>query len=98
MNIAITGATGFIGHYILRHLSAAGHRLRCWFRPDSNRTGLADIAASIEWVLGDLNDQPSSERLVAGCDAVVHAALYRPGTGFRGAEGDIVTFVERNVV
>src|SRR5688500_7179645 len=25
---------------------------------------------------------------VAGCHAVVHAALYRPGTGFRGAEGD----------
>jgi len=28
----------------------------------------------------------------------VHAALYRPGTGFRGAEGDLVTFVERNVL
>ena len=35
---------------------------------------------------------------MAGCDAVVHAALYRPGTGFRGAEGDLIEFVERNVL
>ena len=36
--------------------------------------------------------------LVRGVDAVVHAALYRPGTGFRGREGDLPTFVECNVL
>jgi len=36
--------------------------------------------------------------LVDGVDAVVHAALYRPGAGFRGAEGDLAEFVERNVL
>ncbi|RMF78512.1 MAG: SDR family oxidoreductase, partial [Planctomycetota bacterium] len=36
--------------------------------------------------------------LVAECDAVVHSALYRPGAGFRGAEGAIDRFVELNVV
>jgi nucleoside-diphosphate-sugar epimerase len=98
MKIAVSGGPGFIGHYILRRLAGAGHSLRSWYRPTSDRSGLDAIAARIEWMPGELNDDAASESLVAGCDAVVHAALFRPGTGFRGAEGDLITFVERNVV
>jgi nucleoside-diphosphate-sugar epimerase len=47
---------------------------------------------------GELDEEGAAKSLVAGCDAVVHAALYRPGMGFRGAEGDVIEFVERNVV
>lgn len=98
MKIAVTGGPGFIGHYILRLLAAGGHSLRAWYRPTSDRSGLNDVAASIEWLPGELNDPAGAKSLVTGCDAVVHAALFRPGTGFRGAEGDIIEFVERNVV
>jgi len=49
-------------------------------------------------VQGDLADVDSIHNLVSGADAVVHGALYRPGAGFRGAEGDLPTFVERNVL
>src|SRR5437879_3491075 len=75
MKIAITGGTGFIGRYILRQLAKAGHSLRCWYRPSSDRSGLDDVNRSIEWLPGDLNDEHASHQLVAGCDAVVHAAL-----------------------
>jgi nucleoside-diphosphate-sugar epimerase len=96
MRIAVTGGPGFIGHYIVQRLASAGHSVRCWYRPTSNRSGLEDVA--IEWLPGELNDEGASRSLVTGCDAVVHAALFRPGTGFRGAEGDVIEFVERNVV
>ena len=56
------------------------------------------MAASIEWVEGDLGDAKATERLVASCNAVVHAALYHPGGGFRGGEGDLLEFVEKNVL
>jgi len=98
MRIAVTGGPGFIGHYILRRLASAGHSLRCWYRPTSDRSGLEDIASNVEWLPGELNDEGATQSLVAGCDAVVHAALFRPGIGFRGAEGDLIEFVERNVV
>lgn len=98
MKIAVTGGPGFIGHYILRRLASAGNSLRCWYRPTSDRSGLEEIAHAMEWLPGELNDDTASKSLVAGCDAVVHAALFRPGTGFRGAEGDVIEFVERNVV
>ncbi len=97
MQVAITGATGFVGRHLVTHLLTAGHGVRCWYRPTSDRSGLA-ASAQLEWVPGQLNDEPSAQKLVEGCQAVVHAALDRPGEGFRGAEGDLVAFVERNVL
>lgn len=98
MKVAVTGATGFLGRYIVRHLAELGHAPRCWFRETSDRGGFDGDSDAIEWIPGDLTDQASMHALVAGCDAVVHAALYRPGEGFRGAEGDVSIFVERNVL
>jgi nucleoside-diphosphate-sugar epimerase len=98
MQIALTGATGFIGRYIARHLVGQGHRLRCWHRPESDRGGFESPAGWLEWIAGDLGDAASCPRLVEGCDAVVHAALYHPGGGFRGGEGDLAEFTEKNVV
>ncbi len=97
MQVALTGATGFIGRYIAGHLASLGHTLRCWHRPQSNREGFDQIS-DLQWMAGDLGDADSAHALVAGCDAVIHAALYRPGMGFRGAEGDVVEFVQKNVV
>jgi nucleoside-diphosphate-sugar epimerase len=97
MRVALTGATGFIGHYIANHLAGQGHQLRCWHRATSNRTALERVS-DLEWIEGDLGDPASAAALVDGCDAVVHAALYRPGMGFRGAEGDLIEFVQKNVV
>ncbi|MBY0395767.1 MAG: NAD(P)-dependent oxidoreductase, partial [Thermoleophilia bacterium] len=98
MKIAVTGATGFLGRYIVGRLTAAGHACRCWYRPGSDRTGFDASAGSIEWVEGTLRDPAATAPLVDGCDAVVHAALDRPGAGFRGAEGRLVDFAEANVI
>lgn len=97
MKIALTGATGFIGRYIVDQLAGEGHSLRCWHRASSNTQGF-DHIEDLTWVVGDLGDRSQAESLVDGCDAVVHAALYRPGKGFMGGEGDLIEFVEKNVV
>lgn len=85
MNIAVTGATGFLGRYIVNHLTSQDHHCRCWHRPRSNREGF-DTPSAIEWTGGDLSDEASFEPLCNGADAVVHSALYRPdGLGFRAS-------------
>ena len=98
MRIAVTGASGFLGRYIVKHLAAGGHDCRCWYRPESDRGGFEDVSSNVEWTPGELNANQASAALVEGCEAVVHSALYRPGAGFRGAEGDLAEFVAKNVL
>ena len=96
MNIALTGATGFVGRYIADELSWSD-TLRCWHRPDSDRGGFRH-EGHITWVEGSLEDPEAADALIEGCDAVVHAALFHPGGGFRGGEGDIIRFAETNIL
>jgi len=64
--VALTGGTGFLGPYIVRALEQAGWRVRRLSRrPRQDR---------IETVVGSLADAEALDRLLAGADAVVHAA------------------------
>ncbi len=96
MNVAVTGATGFLGRYIVNRLTAAGHHCRCWYRAGGDRGGF-DADERIEWLPGELNDPGSTQALIDGVDAVVHGGLHHPGGGFRGGEGDLIEFVEKNI-
>ena len=84
MRIALTGATGFLGRYLVRHLAAAGHALRCWYRPDSDRGGFDREASALEWLPGELGDPSATLALVRGADALVHAAVQWEGPRNRG--------------
>lgn len=95
MTTAVTGATGFIGRYIVDDLTASGRSVRAWRRSTSDIDG---IPASVDWVEGSLNDEDATHALLEGCDEVVHSALFHPTGGFQGNEGDIVAFAEKNIV
>ncbi len=98
MKVAVTGGTGFLGRYILRRLLEDQHGVKAWRRPGSDLYGFSAISPHVEWVQGGLGDARSAVELVKGCDALVHAALYRPGAGFRGTEGDVVEFAQKNII
>ena len=84
MLIAITGATGFIGRYLVRRLAGAGHRLRCWRREGSDPSGFEATSDSIDWLTGQLGQADATRKLVEGADAVVHAAVQWEGPRNRG--------------
>lgn len=97
MKIGVTGGTGFIGRYILQELLSQGHEIKAWYRHSSSREGIEDHPR-LQWVQGDLESVEGFQPFVAGCDAVVHGALWRPGKTFRGTEGDIARYAEVNLV
>ncbi|WP_337173693.1 NAD(P)-dependent oxidoreductase [Paludisphaera sp.] len=99
MRIAVTGATGFVGRYIVANLLASGHRVVAWRRASSDLFGFPEggTPGSLEWIDGGLGDDRAARELVRDADAVVHAAVDRPGRGFVGDEGDVLEFVDRNV-
>lgn len=72
--VAVTGATGFIGKYIIDNLLARGFHVRAL-----TRTARAHVNDNLTWVRGSLEDTHSLSELVAGASVVVHCAA-RAGT------------------
>ncbi|MDY0874289.1 NAD-dependent epimerase/dehydratase family protein [Dongia rigui] len=70
--VVVTGATGFVGAAILRHLAHQGWRIRILTRRMPQDALMPDHP--IEVVLGDMGDRASLEQLVRGADAIVHCA------------------------
>ncbi|MGY8959132.1 MAG: hopanoid-associated sugar epimerase [Alphaproteobacteria bacterium] len=76
MKALVTGATGFVGAAVARALLAQDTELRLLMRAQSDRSNIDDLPG--ETVIGDLRDEGSLRKAVAGCDAVFHvAADYR---------------------
>jgi dihydroflavonol-4-reductase len=74
--ILVTGASGFVGSAVVRHLITAGHQVRALVRSTSSRINLADLR--VEIVEGDLRDVESLIRAMTGIRFVFHvAADYR---------------------
>jgi dihydroflavonol-4-reductase len=74
--ILVTGASGFLGSAVARHLAQAGRDVRVLVRPPGARKNLAGLP--IEIVEGDLLDAASIARAMQGVRFVFHvAADYR---------------------
>ena len=74
MLLALTGATGFIGQYLLRDLSQRGHRLRVLLRHPS-----AAPMQCASAVIGDLARPRNMSAALEGVDAVIHSAGFTHG-------------------
>ena len=69
MLIALTGATGFIGQYLLQEMPRRGHRIRALLRRPASMPVDASSA-----VIGDLTRPQNMSAALEGVDAVVHSA------------------------
>jgi predicted dehydrogenase/nucleoside-diphosphate-sugar epimerase len=72
--VLITGASGFIGCRVAEILSQrTGYQVRSAIHNPANASRIARL--DTEMVQADLGDYESVQRLVAGCDAIVHCAI-----------------------
>ena len=80
MTVLVTGATGFTGGHLARHLASKGEVVRALVRPKSrdrfDRSALP--AQGIQRADGDLTDLAAVKAAASGVDAIYHiAATYR---------------------
>jgi nucleoside-diphosphate-sugar epimerase len=68
----VTGANGFVGSHLVRHLLARGHSVRALVRKSSNLELLDGVAP--EFAYGDVTDESGLDDAVAGVDVVFHVA------------------------
>jgi dihydroflavonol-4-reductase len=69
--VLVTGAAGFVGGHIARHIARSGHDVRGLTR---GPTPTCTDDPRIEWIKGDLRDPATRRQAVAGRRAVIHAA------------------------
>jgi NADH dehydrogenase len=74
MKIAITGATGFIGGYLVRRLAREGHELRVLLRPGREAAFPHPPERPCEVHTGDLTQPETLEGFLAGVNLLLHLA------------------------
>lgn len=70
--VLVTGATGFLGEYVIARLLAGAERVIAFARPTSHVAPLA--ALGVEVRSGDVGDQAALRRALAGVDVLVNLA------------------------
>jgi UDP-glucose 4-epimerase len=83
MRVAVTGAAGYVGRFVVAELLAQGWEVRAWAREGTDRGG---FPGPVEWVEGGLERPESALPLVEGTDALVHAAYRHLPGRYRGGE------------
>ncbi|MCB9452510.1 MAG: NAD-dependent epimerase/dehydratase family protein [Anaerolineaceae bacterium] len=78
MKYFVTGATGFVGGYLVRRLVNDGHEVVALVRNPASAKPLVDIGITI--AKGDITDKDSMREPMTGVDGVFHvAAWYKVG-------------------
>lgn len=70
MRVLVTGATGFVGRYVVRELLSRGQEVRCLVRPGSEGK-LAD-RERVEIAAGDVLETAAVATAAQGCEAVIN--------------------------
>jgi dihydroflavonol-4-reductase len=78
MRVMVTGGTGFAGSHSVRAFVSAGHSVRLLVRNPAKVRRVFDAhdigIPEADVIAGDITDESSVERAMAGCDAVFHGA------------------------
>lgn len=72
--VLVTGATGFVGSYLLRELLKKGISVRALKRKTSDMALVKDIEAQVEWAEADVTDLGALEDAFEGITHVCHCA------------------------
>lgn len=87
MRVAVTGATGIVGQFVVARLLREGCDVAALVRPATDSEG---PPRHVERIDGHLGDPTALDTLVHRADRLVHCAFHHVPGRYRGGEGDDV--------
>ncbi len=87
--ILVTGATGFIGQALIRHLLEDERQVRALIRPSTDSPGLP-TGLPVQAAISNIEDERSLRAAMAGVDTVYHLV----GVEWQGVGGDLSVEIE----
>ena len=107
--ILVTGGTGFVGAYIIKHLVEKKYAVRALRRTGSKLPFFipSTISDQVQWVNGDVLDMASLDEAMEGAAGVIHAAAkvsFNPAekddmmqANIEGTANVVNTAIDRNI-
>lgn len=91
MKVLITGASGFVGQYVVAAALKAGHQVRAVIRPKTNETRLSwHTHPNVEFARFDLRQRRGLIDILPGVDAVIHLAATKGGDFYDRFAGTVI--------
>jgi NADH dehydrogenase len=72
MTVAVTGASGFVGRYVVRELLSRGHLVRALARDGKKAAKVLGTSENVTIVTSDVLDETSATELLRGASACIH--------------------------
>lgn len=72
--VLVTGATGFVGGAVVRHLRERGSPVRAFVRDEARAAGLSWLRSPVAVCVGDILDPASLRQAMDGCCLVLNCA------------------------
>ena len=85
MNYLITGATGFIGPWLVKRLILEGHSCRCLVRSMAKAESISDLS-HVELIEGDVTDKISLKNIASGMHGLFHLATLGHAHNYKAPE------------
>jgi nucleoside-diphosphate-sugar epimerase len=91
MKVLITGASGFVGKYVVAAVLRAGHQVRAVIRPKTDETRFSwHTHPQVEFARFDLRRRQGLADIVTGVDAVIHLAATKGGDFYDRFAGTVI--------
>ena len=91
MKLLITGASGFLGQYVVAEALRRGHKVRAVVRPSSNEKRIPwHNHPNVELIRIDLRRKDGITDAVRGVDAVLHLAAVKDGDFYSRFAGTVI--------
>jgi len=91
MKLLITGASGFLGQYVVAEALRRGHQVRAVVRPASNEKRLVwHDHPNVEFVRLDLRRKNGISEALRGVDAAIHLAAAKDGDFYTRFAGTVI--------